>query len=393
MCKRLIGLLVVVISIFTFLSVSAEAEESRDYQVDALTQLVAKIEGFYLHPNAVDFLNHFYTEASIRQLREAFSYAQELKISDWESELDEATMTEIYQLLHSAIVNLRPLTVRRGEATSWGQDLNFRAQPAVETQVLYWLPYGTDFEIIEEVWGGSVTDEAGVTNYLWFRIRHDHQAGYVHSRYVRALPVSEYRIQLIADIVREELRIQSKIEGWSVEYAPNTRSQLQIVLNQANRLKVENWQFQFNYESLNNLLHLLNTDHLDLMLRSRYDLINRIYQLKDEIEQNIAGTGDRNREDYTVESWDQMANRLEEVQAVLIDGWEYDFSEEELQRNYRSLRLALDQLEEVPVEIEEVAREVSVYQVRIRQLFIGFVVLIGILALVGIVKLIRRLIE
>jgi len=384
--KKLIRFLII-ISASIFLSAFVEAEANDDVKLDALNQLVEEIQNFYLHPNAADFLTHFYTETSIEHLRLTYHQINELKQSNPETELD---LSALYQQLRSAVTNLSPLTIRRGEATAQGQDLNFRSHPAVETQVLYWLPYGTDFEIIEEVWGGGVTDQAGVTNYLWFRIRHDVQAGYVHSRYVRAIPVSDYRIQLITDIAREMLRIQAKIEGWSIEYAPNTRSELQNVLNRTEQLKSENWQFQLSYESLNNLLQQLDITHLNLMTQSRYDLITAIHQLKDEIGENLAGTGMRNDDDYTAESWAQMRVRLDEVQVSLVDDWENDFPEEELQRIYQLLRLAINQLEERPIEIEEV-RELSIYQTRIRQWMIGFGIFIGILVIVGILNLINRL--
>ena len=392
--KKLISLLVFIVVTFIFLTVPARADEDRDKVVDAINRLAEEIENFYLHQHAQDFLNNFYTWESNQQLRDNFHESRALKIPNWETNLDAEALDEIYHLLRSGVNGLRPLPIRRGEAVSRGQDLNFRSVPAVETQVLYWLPYGTAFEITEDTWGGPVTDEAGNRNYLWFRIRHDNQAGYVHSRYVRAIPVSEYRIATLAHIARAELWIQSKIDGWWEDYAPITRQELQAILNEVDREKSDNWQFDFTYEALNDLLQQLNYDHLNLLTTTRYRLMNDIIRLQSEIENNLQGTGNRNEADYTQNSWQRMGEVLAEAQRMLVEEWEYNLDYDDLTELYHLLRSGLVRLEEVPAEAEtaeETASALTEYQRRIRQLVIGMTGFFVVLIVVWVVKLIGRL--
>ena len=117
------------------------ATDSQDEKVEIILELFSEINDFYLHENAKDFMNNFYTPESTNGLVEARNLARQIKIPNWETELDDATLYELDQLLRSAITNLQPLMMRRGEAVSFGEDLNFRSVPAVETQVLYRLSY------------------------------------------------------------------------------------------------------------------------------------------------------------------------------------------------------------------------------------------------------------
>ena len=374
------------------------ATDSQDEKVEVILELFSEINDFYLHENAKDFMNNFYTPESTNGLVEARNLARQIKIPNWETELDDATLYELDQLLRSAITNLQPLMMRRGEAVSFGEDLNFRSVPAVETQVLYRLSYGTPFEIIEDVMGGPVTGEEGITSYLWFRIRHDDQSGFVHSRYVRAIPVSEYRINLLADIAREELWIASKIEGWQIRYAPSTVQELQEILNTARGLQVENWQFEFNYTALTSLLEQLSLHHLNLVTLSRYKLINRIVELEEEIGNHVAGTSPIRQEDYTEGSWNQMSYKLAEAQEFLIEEWELVLTDSELEDIYELLRSALHGLEEIPPPVEMLEGEnesqsmtvlTTDFGRRLQQLIFVFAGLIGMIVIFRIIKFIR----
>ena len=321
---------------------------SQSEKVEAISELVDEINNFYLHPEAEDFMHNFYTRESYENLREAFSQAQNRKIPNWETELDDATLTELYQLLRSAVTNLRPHIIRRGEAISYGQDLNFRAIPRTGTQVLYTLAYGTHFEILEEVQGGVVVGDDGSRNYRWFRIRHDNQSGYVHSRYVRDLPVSTERIDLLANIGRQKLLLQSKIDGWRIDYSFNTRNDLREILRSHQAMQTENWQFEFNYSELNDILQSLSYEQLNLVTLFRYNLINDIVRLKGEIENNIQGTGSAKSEDYTDESWENMYTTLIEAQELLSEGWQYNLDDVELKSVYELLYSGLNGLELIP---------------------------------------------
>ena len=330
--------------------VSVSAEEVRSEKVEAIADLMVEINYFYLHPNAADFMSSFYTRESYEHLRWAFGFAQEVTVANWEVELDDTDITELYQLLHFAVTNLRPLTIRRGEATAQNQDLNFRVLPEVGTQVFHTLSYGTPFEILEEVQGGPVIGNDLSRNYRWFRIRHDDQPGYVHANYVRTLPVSDERIRLLADIARQELWIQSKIDGWHTDFSPNTQHALQGILNSARALQVGNWQFDFSYYNLNNILQSLSYEHLNLVTLSRYNLINDIVQLKGEIQSNIQGSGNARIENYTTATWENMEAALVEAQMLLDENWQDNLSDEELEFIYELLRSGLNGLELIPTQ-------------------------------------------
>jgi len=323
----------------------SEDGEARSDLVAEISELVAEINYFYLHPSAVDFMNNFYTRESSEHLMIVFVQAQERKIPSWETELDSTDLTELYQLLRSGVTGLRPITIRRGEATAQNVNLNFRSAPATATQVFYTLTYGTPFEILEEVQGGVVTGEDLVQSDRWFRIRHNDQSGYVHGRYVRNLPVSGERIRLLADIARQELWIQSKIDGWRTDFSSNTRNELQELLNSARTLKTGNWQFGFNYSELNHILQSLSYEHLNIVTLFRYHLINNIVELKREIENNIQGTGNARTENYTATSWRRMDAAFTEAQVLLNDDWQYNLSDEELEFVYELLLSGLNGLE------------------------------------------------
>jgi len=393
--RRILKVFLVLLGGFVLLTATVLATATQDEKVEAISELFDEINYFYLHENASDFMYNFYTYESIQHLLEVRNQVRQLKVQNWETDLDDATLTEIYQLLRSGITHLSPLMMRRGEAISFGEDLNFRSEAAVETQVLYRLPYGTPFEIIEDVAGGPVTDQDGVTSYLWFRIRHDDQSGFVHSRYVRAIPVSEYRVSLLADIARAELWIRSKIEGWHIDYSPPTIGELQEILNEVQVSQVENWQFDFSYSQLNDLLERLSIDNLNLITLSRYHLINSIIEVEREIESNMQGAGNAERADYTEASWQNMVDRLLEAQEFLIEDWQYLLTDEELEMIYDLLRSALNGLEEMPLPVEFSEEEDGVrenqsdFERRLRQLIFAFASLIGLIIIFKVVKFIR----
>jgi len=358
----------------------SEEDEARSDLVAEISELVAEINYFYLHPNAADFMNNFYTRESSEHLTIVFVQAQERKIPNWETELDSTELTELYQLLRSGVAGLRPIMIRRGEATAQNVNLNFRAAPETETQVFYTLTYGTPFEILEEVHGGVVTGADLVQSSRWFRIRHNDQSGYVHGRYVRNLPVSEARIRLLADIARQELWIQSKIDGWRTQFSENTRSELQELLSSARTLQTGNWQFGFNYSELNHLLQSLSYEHLNITTLFRYNLINDIVELKREIENNIQGTGNARTENYTATSWGRMDAAFTEAQELLNEDWQYNLSDEELEFTYELLLSGLNGLEFILKDIRGIERvKVIPSNSNLGQIFI-----IGALALGGL---------
>lgn len=375
------------------------ATEDQGEKIEAIRQLFEEIDSFYLHVLAQDFLNNFYTQDSIENLNSAHSQVSQMKIHGWETELNESDLDDIYFLLRSAISNLSPLTMRRGEAVSFGEDLNFRSVPAVATQVLYRLPYGTPFEIIEEVAGESVTNENGSTSDLWFRIRHHDQSGFVHGRYVRAIPISAERIHLITDIARSELRIQSFIEGWRIQYSNDTRKELQEILTTARALQIENWQFDFDYVQLNDLLAHLSINHVQLVTLTRYELINRIITLVNDIENHIERTENLRATPYTEASWQQLITGLNTAQERLVEGWQDELSDAVLEEIYDLLRASLDGLIEIPppeenVETVEVqllpSAPTTDFSVRLRQFIFIFSSFIGLLIVIKIVKMIRQ---
>ena len=341
--------LVVAIMIFVLLiqayQIPVLATETKSESIEGISELADEITYFYLDPRAADFMSSFYTRESYENLRDAFNQTQMRKVSGWEIELDNADLKELYQLLSSAVTNLRPLTIRRGEAISRNQNLNFRSVPETQTQVLYTLAYGTSFEILEEVQGGVVIGEDNVHNNRWFRIRHDAQLGYVHARYVRVLSVSEERIRLLADIARQELWIQTKIDGWRTDFSSGTQNDLQEVLNYARTLQVGNWQFDLNYSNLNHILQSLTYEHLDLITLFRYNLINDIVGLRREIEDNVQGSGSSRMEQYTKESWNKMYTDLVEAQVLLIENWQHNLNDEELEFIHELLFSGLNGLE------------------------------------------------
>ena len=324
------------------------AEEAQNEKACAISQLADEINYFYLHPNATDFMISFYTRESYQHLRAAFNQAIELKIPNWATELDDTTLTELYHLLRSALTNLRPLVIRRGEAIAQGQNLNFRSTPAVSTQVLYTLSYGTSFEIVDEVQGGIVVGDDLVEDDRWFRIRHDDQPGYVHVKYVRNLPVSEERIWLLTEIGRQELLIRSKIDGWRTVFSLKTINELWEILNSARDSQIENWQFELSYSELNDILENLSLDHLNLVTLIRYNLINDIVRLKQEIKNNIQGSGSARIENYTEASWAGMDAIFEMVQTLLIEGWQENLDDEDLESIYELLLSGLNGLELIP---------------------------------------------
>ena len=349
--------LAIVLGTFVFLvqiyQVPALARVNQSEKVEALTELVAEINHFYLDPRATDFMTTFYTRESYENLREAFIQVQSEKIPNWETELDDMVLTELYQLLRSAVIDLRPLMIRRGEATARDQNLNFRAVPETESQVFHRLSYGTPFEILEEVQGGVVVGNDLVQSDRWFRIRHNGQPGYVHAGYVRDLPVSEERIRLLAEIGRQELWIQAKIEGWRTDYSAETQDELQEILDSAQALKAGNWQFDFSYSELNDILERLSYQHLNLITLSRYNLINEIIQLETEIEANIEGTGNVSVESYTEASWEDMYVAWTAAQAQLSEDWQSLLSDEELESIYDLLRSGLNGLQRLPQQASE----------------------------------------
>jgi len=321
------------------------ANDSQKERAEAVSELADEINYFYLHPNAVDFMSSFYTSDSYDQLRSVYQQALEAKIPHWQTELDYTTLTEIYYLMRWGIANLAPIVIRRGEATAQGQDLNFRAMPATGTQVLYTLAYGTAFEIVDEVQGGIVRGEDLVDNDRWFRIRHEDQPGYVHSNYVRNLPVSEERIRLLADIGLQELRIRAKIDEWQTDFSPNTQSELVDILDSALDLQIDNWQFDLSYSELNHLLQSLSFEHLNLVTFFRFNLINDVIELKARVGDNLQGSGIAREENFTEASWEEMSAAFVEAQERLIDRWQDSLADEELESIYELLLSGLDGLE------------------------------------------------
>lgn len=320
------------------------AEETTNEKVETISQLMDDIHYFYLHPNATEFMNSFYTSASYEHLRAAFNQAQEKKEPDWETELDDAALTELYQLLHLAVAGLRPIMIHRGEAIAQNQNLNFRAVPETETQVFHTLTYGTSFEILEEVRGGIVVGDDLVPDDRWLRIRHNDQSGYVHAKYVRVLPVSEERIGLLADIGRQELRIQAKIDGWQTPFSPDTQAELQGLLSSARALQVGNWQFDLSYSELNHLLQSLSYEHLNLVTLFRHQLISDIVRLKREIENQVQSAS---MENYTEASWEEMEAALSSAQTLLVEGWQDNLDDETLEGVYELLLSGLNGLEQI----------------------------------------------
>ena len=372
------------------------AEEARNEKVEAISDLMFEINYFYFHPNAADFMSSFYTRESYDSLRWAFNRAQEIKIPNWENELDDAALTELYQLLRAAVTNLQPLTILRGEAIAQNQDLNFRVLPETGTQVFHTLSYGTPFEILDEVQGGVVVGDDLSRNYNWFRIRHNDQPGYVHSKYVRTLPVSGERSGLLADIARQELWIQSKIDGWQTDYSPDTRRALREVLNSARTMQVENWQFDLNYYELNQIFQSLSYEHLNLITHLRYSLINDIVRVKGEIENNIQGSGSARMENYTEDSWENMRASLMEAWALLDEEWEYNLSDEELESIHELLLLGLNGLESIPQHLQISEDENELVEnngadsgLNPRQILISaLAVLVGVFLIIKIIKFI-----
>ena len=360
------------------------ADETQVEKVEAIAGLADEITYFYLDPRAADFMNNFYTRESYEHLRAAFNQAQELMVSNWETELDAMALTELYQLLRFAVTNLRPLTMRRGEAIARNQNLNFRVQPETGTQVFHTLTYGTPFEILEEVQGGVVIGDDLSRSYRWFRIRHSDQSGYVHARYVRDLPVSEERIRLLADIGRQELWISSKIDGWQTDFSPDTRAELQDVLSSARGLQIGNWQFDLNYDELNQILERLSYEHLNLVTLFRYNLITGIIELKREIKNNVQGTGSARMENYTEASWESMDAALVEAQALLSEDWQNNLSDEALEFVHEVLFLGIQNLEPI-LQQPYLSEEIEAVNLDFNP---ERIVIIGAIALAGIIGIV-----
>ncbi|MCL2560615.1 MAG: SH3 domain-containing protein [Turicibacter sp.] len=358
-------------------------------EAEALTELLAEVSYFYLHPSATDFMSTFYTQESYEHLRNTFSHVQQSQTTGWETALSDAEITELYQLLHAATTNLHPLIIRRGEATSQGENLNFRAQPATETQVFHTLTYGTSFEILAEVQGGTVTGTDGISSDRWFRIRHNGQPGYVHGRYVRDLPVSEGRVTLIANIGRQTLWIESLIDGWRTDFAPTTQQQLHQVLTDTQALQVGNWQFEASYAELEHMLASLSYEHVNFVTLVRYNLINTITQLVAEIEANMAGSGTASQIDFTEESWERMTTALTDAQALLIENWQEELSDEELEVVRGTLQAGLNRLERLPEE----APATTLWQDTNLELalIIGVLIAIGIALVIVLFKIVRTI--
>lgn len=350
--------LIIIFGAFTLLiqtyQIPLLAYQIQNEKAEAISELLDETNLFYLHPNATGFMNSFYTRESYNHLRDIFNQIQEAKTTNWESEMDDTTISKLYQLLRSALANLQPLIIRRGEATSQNQNLNFRAIPETRTQVLHTLTYGTSFEIIEEVQGGVVIGDDHTQSNHWFRIRYNGLTGYVHARYVRNLPVSEERVQLLADIGRQELWIQAKIEGWRTDFSPTTQHELQEILNTTRALRSDNWQFNLSYSDLNHMLQSLSYEHLNLVTLFRYDLINDIVRLKREIENNSI------RQNYTEDSWNDMSTALTEAQILLIEDWQTNLTDEKLSFIHELLLSGLNGLELIIQPEQALENEFSV---------------------------------
>ena len=395
--KRLVVAIGAVMLLARVCQLRVLAEDAQSEKVDAIVSLVAEINYFYLDPRAAEFMNIFYTRDSYENLRATIDQAQEIMIANWETDLDDNSLTELYQLLRSAVGGLRPLFIRRGEATARSQELNFRVQPETGTQVFHTLTYGTPFEILEEVSGGVVIGDDLSRNYRWFRIRHNDQSGYVHARYVRDLPVSEERIKLLADIARQELWIQSMLDGWQIDFSPNTRQELAEILNSAHALKSGNWQFDFSYYELNQILQSLSYGHLNLVTLFRYNLVNNIIELKGEIKSNIQGTGSSRMEEYTETSWENMHAALTSAQELLINEWQYNLDDDELKLIYELLLSGLNGLEQIPqpelaeYENNQVDSLVDSEFNLERIIILGALALAGLIGIIIIIKVIKSI--
>jgi len=392
--KNLFAVFGVIVLLFQVYQTSVSAWETQREKVDAISELAAEINYFYLHPTAETFMNNFYTRTSYENLREAFGQAQERKIPNWETELDDTALTDLYQLLRSAVEGLRPLTVRRGEATSQGLNLNFRPLPEVNNLPLDTLPFGTSFEILEEVRGEVVIGADQVSrDDRWVRIRHDGQSGYVHARYVRNVSIPERRIRLLADIGRQELWIQSKIDGWRVNYSPNTRNELREILNAARALQTGNWQFNSSYSELEHILQSLSYEHLNLVTLFRYHLINNIVELKREVENNIQGTGNLRMENYTFTSRGRLHASFIQARSFLNDGWQETLSDEDLEFIHELLHSGLNGLEQITEDGSPVKIFLPVnsnFSLQLILIASGVLTLVGIIGVIFIIKLIQR---
>ena len=66
--KNLIAVFVVFVSLIQVYRLPVLANETRDEKVEAISELEAKINYFYLHPNVAIFMNNFYTRESYEYL-------------------------------------------------------------------------------------------------------------------------------------------------------------------------------------------------------------------------------------------------------------------------------------------------------------------------------------
>lgn len=380
-----IGLSMIIAFVMIMISTKIEI----DYEIK-LVQLINHVSDFHLHSNAHDFIHNFYTQNSVQNLRDTRNYVfarREHSNDDYD---------DLYLLLQTAIDDLEPIMIRRGQATSIGEDLNFRSTPAVATQVLHRLPYGTHFEIIADVSGGNIVSEDGSENNIWHRVRVGEVIGYVSSRYVRNFYISSSRTRKIAEIGLAELWIHSLIEGWNTNYSPNTIRQLELLLQNASHFKINNWQFDMSYNELFELLLSLDTSYIEFVTLRHYELTIEIENLLKRFNSYISGDGYRFEEDFTTESWSRMTEVVNRINEIIIQNWQVEFTEIELEMILYELNQVLTELEKlVPAdEILEISNINSTpFEDELRNFQVGVLIVGAIFVFFIGFRIIRRIFD
>jgi len=302
----------------------------------------------YTDSRATTFLNQF-TPESVQGLWEVLPLLNDS--AAYES-------GDLYNRLNFALDNLQLAPRRFGMVSVSAEDnphgLAFRSSPDRGHYLGSRLPHGTFLEILAEVQGESVS-----WNTDWLRVFYNGFTGYVHSRYVQNHYVSAHRRHLLANLSRSQLNLQSKYEGWQVAYAPQTTQELGTIWREAQQAIQQSGNlFALPYYQLDTLIANFSIDHLNLVTLSRAHLLEDISELYTRIQS-------QNPEEFTEESWAQMEEYFLQGQAMMVDNWEHELGEPELDMLHDLLHEGFRVLRRIPVETasEPVIPEVVYHEV------------------------------